>query len=214
VSHKKHVDSQLAPDSQVFLGVHPVSDEESKAEKGSKKKATAKKKVALPERRTDDLLKEELRYLNAVVRHIKLVQDGAHKLGMALIERGETDLGRILIANSLIHDNSKFYGIEWECLHENATSDQLKLAHRQHVKTNAHHPEYWGGVDQMPRVYIAEMVCDWKARSDEFASDLRKWIKEEAFERFSIAPRGKVARQIKEFVDLLVEKPFKHPNAA
>ena len=148
------------------------------------------------------------KYLSTVIRHIKLIQDACHKLGMRLIENGEADFGKLLIANSFIHDNSKFYGIEWEYLNNDATKEQLALAHKQHVTTNPHHPEYWGDVNSMPRIYVAEMICDWKARSDEFGSDLKDWIKNSAFERYGIPKSGKIAKQIKEFLNLLLEKPF------
>lgn len=37
---------------------------------------------------------------------------------------------------------------------------KLKLAVRQHRKTNPHHPEYWlKGILDMPDVFLAEMVC-------------------------------------------------------
>ena len=51
---------------------------------------------------------------------------------------------------------------------------------RHHAETNPHHPEYWHGIENMPKVYIAEMVCDWYARSNEFGSDLREWVKDKA----------------------------------
>jgi len=224
------VDSQLALDNWVFLGVNPVSDDESADEKGSKKKATAKKKVvAEPERRTDDLLKEEQderrqsdrrgdsslveilqmqKYLQSVLRHIGIVQDACQLLGGKLIENGEVDFGRILIANGLKHDNSKLSGIEWEYLHGDSGDDKLKIAHHQHVTTNPHHPEYWGGVKAMPRIYVAEMVCDLFARSTEFGTDLRQYVKTEFSKRHKLTTRCKEYRMIKGFMDLLLDKPF------
>jgi len=60
----------------------------------------------------------------------------------------------------------------------------------------------------MPRVYVGEMVADWHSRSAEFGTDLRKWIKEKAAKRFNFTLQSKVYKDIKFFVDILLEKPF------
>jgi len=114
--------------------------------------------------------------LKNILRHIKLVQDAAQILGDRLIEKGKSDIAKMLIANSFIHDNSKFYGIEWEYLtnDDDVSKDKLEIAISHHVSINPHHPEYWGGVENMPIVFIAEMVCDLYARSIEFGTDLRE----------------------------------------
>ena len=78
-----------------------------------------------------------------------------------------------------------------------------------HQQFNIHHPEYWGGVLFLPPVAIAEMVCDWKARSEEKGSGFQEWIKDEAFKKYDIPPTGKVAKLIKKFVDLILDPPFK-----
>lgn len=185
----------------------------SKTEKKPKKNGRRKKTEHLPT--PEELLERErlqrnFKNIETVHRHIRIVQDACLKLATRLCEEGEEDFARHLIANSLIHDNSKFHGIEWECLTtQEEDRTKLQLAHRQHVTTNPHHPEYWGpDITQMPRLYVAEMVCDWKARSDEFGSDLRTYIVDEAYPRFKIAPTGKVSKWIKYFLDRLLEKPF------
>lgn len=152
--------------------------------------------------------------LKSLLRHISLVQEGCSVLAEKIIENGDEQLGIMLIANSMIHDNSKFYGVEWEYLTEQAslTNEEKPLFDKailQHIMTNPHHPEYWGGIDKMPRVYLAEAVCDWHARSSEFGTDLREWIKNVAIKKYKISSKGKVYKQIKEFVDLLLERPFK-----
>ena len=60
----------------------------------------------------------------------------------------------------------------------------------------------------MPRIYLAEMVCDWKARSEEFGSSLRDWITNSACKRFGFTDKDPVYKAIFEFVDLLCQKPF------
>jgi hypothetical protein len=79
----------------------------------------------------------------------------------------------------------------------------------EHVQTNPHHPEYWsGGIDTMPRLYKAEMVCDWHARSSEFGTDLREWAKGKAVRKYKMNHSGRTYKEIKELLDLLLERKF------
>lgn len=148
--------------------------------------------------------------LDTLLRHIKHVQDAALLLGERLIEKGEVEFGRLLIANSMTHDNSKFFGLEWDHLNGSSSdNDILKLVIHQHQKTNPHHPEYWGGVDSMPRIFVAEMVCDWHARSLEMGDSFLNWVRGDALTKYNIKPNSTAHKRIKEFVCLLVEEPFK-----
>lgn len=147
--------------------------------------------------------------LETLLRHIGNVRDNCGLLGHRLIERGEKELGKRLIANGHIHDNSKFFGVEWEYLHEGIDEELRKMAALQHIRTNPHHPEYWNSIHNMPRLYVCEMVADWKARSSEFGNDLRGWIKGTALKRFDMKVQSKVYKEIKEVVELLLEPEFK-----
>lgn len=149
--------------------------------------------------------------LKCLLRHIDHVREDTEILGAKLIERGEFDFGKTLIKNGLIHDNSKFEGIEWEEL--NGHHDHLlDIAIREHVLKNPHHPEYWGvsgGIHAMPRIFVAEMVVDWRARSTEFGKDLWQWITGTAQDRFKFSlENDEVGREITEFVNLLLEPAF------
>lgn len=150
--------------------------------------------------------------LDSVLRHIENVREDCELLGHRLIEQGETALGRDLIANGLIHDNSKLRGIEWLYLHTDVKDKNeaaFTLAYKQHISTNRHHPEAWpGGIEEMDRLHIAEMVCDWHARSSEFGTDLRSWVKEKACRKYSLSCSGKIYKHIKEFLDMLLERRF------
>lgn len=148
--------------------------------------------------------------LDKLLRHIELVRATALLLGEKLIQQGDMRFGLDLIANSLAHDQSKFHGIEWEYLVGGTFDNEAtRLAASHHVRTNLHHPEYWGGIEQMPRIHVAEMVCDWYARSMEFGENVRDFVRERAMERFAISRQSKVYRWIKEFLDLILEKPFR-----
>lgn len=152
--------------------------------------------------------------VRAVARHIRNVEDNCLLLGEKLIQSGKIDLGKRLIANGMIHDASKFHGIEFEYLSIGNPSEEgaklkLKLSVQQHNTTNQHHPEFWaGGIKEMPDVYVAEMVCDWKARSEEFGTSLRDWIDETATKRWEFAKDDRIYKEIMNYVDLLCEKPF------
>ena len=168
-------------------------------------------------KRTDKLRKEALRMMekiHGITRHMRNVEDNCLILGEKLIERGELELGHDLIANGFIHDASKFHGIEFEymapgtTINEETAKLKMKMAVSHHRKINPHHPEYWGDIQKMPRVYIAEMVCDWKARSEEFGSSLKDYINEYATKRWNFAVDDRTYKEIMGFVDLLCDKPF------
>lgn len=156
---------------------------------------------------------EDQRHLKFLIRHIDNVRQSCMLLGERLIERGDEQLGIALIANGHAHDCSKFYGSEWLYLRADLfDSDRKSLfdaCQQHHVMTNPHHPEYWGSIHKMPTLYIAEMVCDWSARSHEMGNDLREWIREKATKKFNMKVQSKVYKEIKLFVDLLLEPKFK-----
>jgi hypothetical protein len=156
--------------------------------------------------------------IRSLIRHKRNVEDNCLLLGEKLIERGEFDLGRHLIANADGHDTSKFYGIEFENLSSSTSKNtpeenaklKMRLAIQHHVLTNQHHPEYWNGIKNMPRVAVAEMVADWKARSEEFGTSVREWIDDQATKRWKFSKDDEVYKTIMDFVDLLCQKPFEN----
>ncbi|NBQ70994.1 MAG: hypothetical protein EBU46_20045, partial [Nitrosomonadaceae bacterium] len=137
-------------------------------------------------------------------------------MGTKMIESGKPHQGRMLIANSLIHDNSKFFGVEWDNLDPSIDISaepnrklKLNLAVQQHNRTNPHHPEYWpGGINGMPALYLAEMVCDWWARSIEFGTSLHDWIDVGAAERFRYTKGSDLHKQLVELAAMICDKPF------
>ena len=148
----------------------------------------------------------------ALQRHVHNVQGNCQILGEKLIERGEKDFALQLIANGYIHDNSKFYGIEWQYLHgdvKETNPELFQAAALQHITTNFHHPEAWHGISNMPRIYIAEMACDLAARSTEFGNDVREWIRDNATKKYNTTPNCKCYKQLMGFVNLLLEPKFK-----
>ena len=63
------------------------------------------------------------------------------------------------------HDESKFSEEEFEPYAQKWFGDKKKTfeyeeAWKHHWQNNEHHPEFWLGED-MPLIYILEMLCDW-----------------------------------------------------
>lgn len=165
------------------------------------------------------IMSEEIQTITALeklLRHIKLVQEAALIIGKKLIMSGEEELGLQLVSNSMAHDLSKFKGIEWEelcCADTNKLDDNQKNAIAHHQKVNEHHPEHWGGIDKMPDVYVAELVCDLYARSAELGTDLREYEKSVFQKRYNVSPTGKSWKRIKFYTDLLLDQNLKTPNS-
>jgi len=144
--------------------------------------------------------------IELVFNHIRNVQRSSYKLGLRLIKNGELELGRNLIANGQIHDNSKFKGIEFDHLFYG--DPLLPEVVKHHQSINPHHPEYWGSIHSMPRVYVAEMVCDWYARSCEFGTGVRDWVEKPAMEKFEFSKSDPVYETIQEMLSLLLDPKF------
>jgi hypothetical protein len=145
----------------------------------------------------------KLEYIN---NHIKNVRRNCYKLGIRLIKQGKEELGVSLIANGYLHDNSKFRGAEFEHLYHG--NEKLSETIYLHKTTNPHHPEHWNGIQNMPEVYVAEMVCDITARSSEFGTNVRAWIRDEATKRYNFDVNDETGKLVFYFLDILLEKGF------
>ena len=168
-------------------------------------------------------INETLQNVRGITRHIRNVQDNCMLLGEKLIELGDIELGKNLIANGFCHDNSKFYGIEYEFMaplfakNQSVDADtkkmKLKMAISHHSQTNLHHPEAWpSGISSMPDVFLAEFCCDVKSRSEEFGTSLIDWINNVATKKWNFSENDVVYKKILKFVNLLCEMPFTQVN--
>jgi len=139
-----------------------------------------------------------------------MVRDNCLLLGERIMAKGRVKFGLALIQRGFCHDISKFAGIEWDYLHagNDTPKEQMMLAVKQHNHTNDHHPETWGGIDEMPPLAVAEMVCDWLARSQERGTNVRDWIKNEGIERFKIDVNGEQYKLIQEYLSILLQDSF------
>lgn len=147
-------------------------------------------------------------HIDNLVRHIKLVQEACLLMGTRLIRQGHASFGRNLIARGFQHDVSKFFGIEWKYLHagKDVPKERLLESIEQHQETNDHHVEFWGGIEEMGDICVAEMVADWFARAQEFGTGLRDWIEETAIEKYKIGPDD--LKRINKYVDILLQNEF------
>jgi hypothetical protein len=154
--------------------------------------------------------REDMKHVENVLRHINNVRRDCELLGKRLMENGEFQLGLDLIGLGQIHDYSKIHN-QCEFMHLRDSwygKPEFFAALKSHVSTNRHHPESWHGIEDMPRVYVAEMVCDWKSRSSEFGSDVLAWVKQQATEKFQFSTKGRVYKEIKEFFGILLDRAF------
>ena len=163
----------------------------------------------------DDNQSDELRCLDEIIRHIQNVQENCIVLGRRLIEQGDTFVGRQLIHNGFTHDSSKFVGSEWDYMRFGAAKKLnkeerlgLKISIDDHRRSNPHHPDYWGGIQNMPDVYLAEWVCDAAARAAEFGTALREWVDKEATNTYGFEVGDKTHEKIIYYVNLLLNTPF------
>jgi hypothetical protein len=145
--------------------------------------------------------------LQCILRHKNNVLDNGILLGTKLLELGEVELGKELIANVYSHDNSKFFEQEWNHLWPD--DPKLKDAVGIHQLNNKHHPEYWNGIKNMPRLYLAEMMCDIKARSSEFGTSVLDWLQVTAPKKYDFSLEDQVYKDCLYFINLLCDAPFK-----
>jgi hypothetical protein len=91
--------------------------------------------------------------------------------------------------NIINHDKSKFNKDEFDAyanyFYAEERKDEYRTefydANRLHKTRNPHHYEYWqndnGIVENMPNIYILEMVCDWLsfAYMEERVEEIFEW---------------------------------------
>lgn len=109
-----------------------------------------------------DYQKEYLEYVNAHKERVLKFADWLKANCPELFERVDIDDFMDLIKE---HDESKFSEEEFEPYAQKWFGNGEKTfeyeeAWKHHWQTNEHHPEYWLGED-MPYIYILEMICDW-----------------------------------------------------
>lgn len=149
--------------------------------------------------------------LDRLLLHIEHVRNNCETLGKRLIDKGQIDLGVELIARGHVHDNSKFYGIEWLYLHSDIKQhnpSMFKEALIHHHLHNSHHPEFYDSIHSMKTVDIAEFCCDITARSSETGKDVMDWIHTKAMVKYNFSKESIVYKNIEDNLNLLLERVF------
>jgi hypothetical protein len=156
---------------------------------------------------TKEKIKASLRHIENVRQNVQIVVD-------KLLDLGKFNTARLLIAYSLGHDQSKFADLKQfnTIVLGEGTVEDLKEAVRIHGESETLHPEFYDSIHKMPAWCVAEMVCDWKARSSEFGKDIREWIDNEAAKRYGFTKEDNIYKLITFFLDMLLEKPFQKLN--
>lgn len=143
--------------------------------------------------------------LEIILRHIHLVEANMQRLARILLPK-EREFALEFIQRSRTHDLSKLSPFEFDNLHEGAL--RFEEALQQHRENNSHHPEHRASIHNMPEIDVAEMVCDWFARAQEFGTDLKQWVWQVATVRYNFEREDPIAAVIEKYLNLILTKPF------
>ena len=141
-----------------------------------------------------------------IIKHMRLVDQNCCTIAKKLLPTRQS-FALKLIEQGRMHDQSKLWDFEFTHLWKGAP--EFKEALRQHRYQNPHHPEFWSNnIRKMPEIFIAEMVCDLAARSQEFGTDLREYIFGPFAVKHSFTREDKIGKDIEYIVDLLLTPAF------
>lgn len=143
------------------------------------------------------MIDKRIEHFEELCEHKKILIDSCKVLSIYFLKRGDEDFALQLMKRAFIHDISKLSKFEFHAADafnsfskntntrtHNFSKDE-KIFLTEHWKNNKHHPEHWDDVTNMTDIDIAEMVCDWHARSVEFEDDLLDYIEYRQETRFS-----------------------------
>jgi hypothetical protein len=106
------------------------------------------------------------------------------------------------------HDESKFsdeefepYARKWHL--DGIETPEYEAAWEHHWQNNEHHPEYWLGED-MPYIYILEMICDWGSFS--IASGDMNELSDFYFNKAKEDPEKNLSDATKEIIEDILER--------
>ncbi len=106
------------------------------------------------------------------------------------------------------HDESKFseeefepYAKKWHL--DGVKTPEYEAAWEHHYTNNEHHPEYWLGED-MPYIYILEMLCDWGSFS--IASGDMKELSDFYFNKAQDDPEKNLSEATKEIIEDILSR--------
>lgn len=153
----------------------------------------------------DDYQQEYLEYINAHKERVSQFSSWFQKECPDLFENIDIDVFNDLIAE---HDESKYSEEEFEPYAQRWHGDKKKTpeyerAWEHHWQNNEHHPEYWLGED-MPYIYILEMICDWGSFS--IASGNMKELSDFYFNKAINDPEKNLSDATKEIIEDILSR--------
>ena len=147
-----------------------------------------------------DYQKEYLEYINSHKERVSQFADWLKDNCPEVFEGIDIDVFDDLIKE---HDESKFseeefepYARKWHL--EGIKTPEYEEAWEHHWKNNEHHPEYWLGED-MPYIYILEMLCDWGSFS--IASGDMKELSDFYYNKAKDDPEKMLSEATKEIIE-------------
>ena len=110
----------------------------------------------------EDYQEENKKYIEEHKERVKQFADWLKENLPELFDNIDAELFDEMIRE---HDDSKFSEEEFEpyaqkWFNNSGKTLEYEEAWKHHWMNNEHHPEYWLGED-MPYIYILEMICDW-----------------------------------------------------
>jgi hypothetical protein len=155
-------------------------------------------------------VEEDLEQLDDVLTHIENVRDNAIRVAKHLMEEDEGLFARQLVVRALQHDLDKFFGNAWTYMRKGAKpSQKLTQAVEGHSALHGHHPQHHDSIHSMSDLDIAEMACDWAARSKEQGTSIWEWIEGPAMERFGFKKSDPVYSKIAKYTKMIFDPQFK-----
>lgn len=136
-----------------------------------------------------ELKEKEQEYIEYIEEHISNVKTVFYKYGDKLCK--ELNISKNALEKNInLHDASKFSNDEFDayrnyyypCSNEEKDEKAFEKAWKHHYTNNPHHPEYWCNntvKEDMPNIYIAEMLCDWEAMSMKFNDNTYEYYMKE-----------------------------------
>ena len=154
---------------------------------------------------TKDYQKEYKEYVEAHKERVEEFSKWLKENLPDLFENIDIDLFDEMIRD---HDESKFseeefepYARKWHL--DGIKTPEYKEAWKHHWMNNEHHPEYWLGED-MPYIYILEMICDWGSFS--IASGNMKELSDFYFNKAKDDPEKNLSEATKEIIEDIISK--------
>jgi hypothetical protein len=162
--------------------------------------------------------KDKIQLAFDTIKHIKKVETNCYVLAKAIAE-STPDLALELIKRGRTHDSSKLNEYELINLNLPNNSEDFRSALKIHHQNNRHHPEHFEymrkyhgknfrAINYMSTTDVAEMVCDWVARGQEFGTGVREWVENEATKKYEFTMDEEIGKTINKYLDILLTPKF------